>query len=269
MPQQPVQAVIFDWAGTTVDHGCKGPAAVFGRAFEKFDIYPTQEEIRLPMGNEKREHVRLMLSMPRLWEEWIAKYGKAPDDEDVNKIFSQVRELMAPTLADFSRPVPDCVPVMEKLREKKIKIGSCTGYSAEMMTELLPLAKKAGFDPDCLVTSDQVPAGRPWPWMCWQNCMRLGVFPVYSVIKVGDTIADIKEGQNAGHWRVGVTRSSNSIGLNEEEIEGISPTALQTSEEEVKRQFRAAGAHYVISTLGELPELCEIIAQRLLAGERP
>jgi phosphonoacetaldehyde hydrolase len=30
----PVQAVVLDWAGTAVDYGCMGPAAVFVDVFE-------------------------------------------------------------------------------------------------------------------------------------------------------------------------------------------------------------------------------------------
>ena len=32
----PVRAVVLDWAGTAVDYGCRGPAAVFVEAFARF-----------------------------------------------------------------------------------------------------------------------------------------------------------------------------------------------------------------------------------------
>ena len=34
-------AVIFDWAGTTVDYGSFAPVQAFIKAFEKFGIKPT------------------------------------------------------------------------------------------------------------------------------------------------------------------------------------------------------------------------------------
>lgn len=265
----PVQAVIFDWAGTTVDHGCRGPVAVFERAFEHFGLSPTREEIRKPMGMEKRAHCRAMLDMPRLNQQWQAKYGASPAEKDVDAVFAKVWELMPATLADYAEPVPHCVETMAELRSKNIKIGSCTGYSRPMMTELLPRAQKAGYSPDCLVTADEVPTGRPMPWMCWLNCMRLGVFPPQAVVKVGDTITDIKEGLNAGHWTVGVTATSNALGLTAEEAARMDAAELAAAEVPVKADFLAAGAHFVISDLSELPGLCEQISQRLAKGQQP
>ena len=44
------EAVIFDWAGTTVDFGCMAPVQAFVEGFKKFGITPTMEEVREPMG---------------------------------------------------------------------------------------------------------------------------------------------------------------------------------------------------------------------------
>ena len=38
-----IEAVIFDWAGTTVDFGSMAPVQAFIRAFEKFGITPELE----------------------------------------------------------------------------------------------------------------------------------------------------------------------------------------------------------------------------------
>ena len=35
-----IEAVIFDWAGTTVDYGSFAPVVAFAKAFEKFGIKP-------------------------------------------------------------------------------------------------------------------------------------------------------------------------------------------------------------------------------------
>ena len=126
----PIQAVILDWAGTAVDHGCRGPVAVFSRAFERHGMKPEVAEVRAPMGREKREHVQAMLAMPRLAELWRAGHGNAPDDAATDTIFAAVQELMPETLADYAMPVPGCVEAIAALRAKGLKIGSCTGYCA-------------------------------------------------------------------------------------------------------------------------------------------
>ena len=39
-------AVIFDWAGTTVDYGCFAPVQAFVEAFREFGVEPTMDETR-------------------------------------------------------------------------------------------------------------------------------------------------------------------------------------------------------------------------------
>ncbi|MGD8702478.1 MAG: hypothetical protein PVH26_08560, partial [Desulfosarcina sp.] len=60
----PVQAVVLDWAGTAVDYGCMGPATVFVRAFEAFDIRVSVADARQFMGLEKKNHIRSMCALP-------------------------------------------------------------------------------------------------------------------------------------------------------------------------------------------------------------
>lgn len=51
---------------------------------------------------------------------------------------------------------------------------------------------------DYVISSDEVPAGRPFPYMI-QNLMKIaGITDTKSVIKIGDTESDIHEGFNAG-----------------------------------------------------------------------
>lgn len=45
-----IEAVIFDWAGTTVDYGCFAPLEVFMKIFQKRGVEITAEEARKPMG---------------------------------------------------------------------------------------------------------------------------------------------------------------------------------------------------------------------------
>ena len=265
----PVQAVILDWAGTAVDHGCRGPVAVFSRAFAVHGIRPEPDEVRAPMGREKREHVRAMLAMPRLANLWLAGHGTAPDDAATDAVFATVQELMPEILADYAAPVPGCVEAMAALRGRGIKIGSCTGYSRDMMTHLEKRAADMGYRPDSVVTADETPQGRPWPWMCYCNCMRLGVHPLEAVVKVGDTVADVEEGLNAGHWSVAVTRTSNMLGLAAHEASSLPAEELRRREDEAGRTFLEAGAHYVISSVAALPPLVDVIEARLARGERP
>ena len=73
-----------------------------------------------------------------------------------------------------------------------------------MMDIVIPAAEKAGYKVDNCVTSDHLPAGRPYPYMVYRNMIDLAVPSVDCVLKYGDTIADIKEGVNGyGKQRTG------------------------------------------------------------------
>lgn len=74
MPEQKrVQAVVFDWAGTTVDYGCMAPVTALLRTFEAFGVELEPAEVREPMGLSKREHIQwLCSSNERLRKFWRA-----------------------------------------------------------------------------------------------------------------------------------------------------------------------------------------------------
>jgi len=113
-----------------------------------------------------------------------------------------------------------------------------------------------------------VPAGRPAPFMCYENAIRLAVYPLDTMVKVGDTVADIKEGRNAGAWSVGVVLGGNELGLNQQETLALPPEELEAKASQVEERLFRAGAHYVIRAIGHFEEVLEAINRRLAAGDR-
>jgi len=87
------------------------------------------------------------------------------------------------------------------------------------------------------------------------------VSDIREVVKVGDTIADIEEGNNAGCVSVGVIKGSSVLGLNEKELAGKSKAETASLLKDAKRKFICAGADYVIDDITALPKL--ITALRL------
>ena len=39
------EAVIFDWAGTTVDYGCFAPVQAFVEVFKEYGVEPTMKKL--------------------------------------------------------------------------------------------------------------------------------------------------------------------------------------------------------------------------------
>ena len=95
--------------------------------------------------------------------------------------------------------------------------------------------------------------------MIFENLIKLAVPSLDAVVKVGDTIADIKEGVNAKVCSVGVILGSNEMALTEEETRNMPATELETRIADVKERMLAAGASHVIRTIEELPALIETL----------
>ncbi len=53
-------------------------------------------------------------------------------------------------------------------------------------------AERQHYKPDSTVYAGDVPAGRPYPHMCLQNVMNLGVTTVQSCVKIDDTVPGVE-----------------------------------------------------------------------------
>lgn len=265
----PVRAVILDWAGTTVDYGSFAPTAVFLLLFESRGIRITHEQARSGMGLMKKDHLKKILSIPSVAQAWRAEYGKDPSPSDIENLYNDFSSLQTSVLKEYARPIPGLLDVVADLRNRSIKIGSTTGYVRSMMEILAPEARKNGYEPDCIVCPDEVPAGRPYPWMCYQNAIQLGVYPMQAMVKVGDTFPDIEEGLNAGMWAVGLTLTGNLLGLREEEVSALPAIEREKACERIGSQLYEAGAHYVMEGIWDLPRVIGEIESRLAQGEGP
>jgi len=155
------------------------------------------------------------------------------------------------------------------MRARGIKIGSTTGYTTEMMRINLEDARRQGYVPDSTVCASDVPAGRPYPFMCLQNVINLQVSPVESCVKVDDTIPGIEEGLNAGMWTVGLAMTGNEIGLPLKELEALDPAVRQQRRERAYARMGQCGAHYVVDGIGDLVPCLDDIERRFVRGERP
>ena len=265
----PVRGVILDWAGTAVDYGCIGPAAVFVDVFHQFGVTVTMGEARQFMGLMKKDHLRGMCALPRVAAQWQAAHGRIPSEADIDALYAETEPMMVAAVSRHAELIPGLLVFVEALHRKGIRIGSTTGYTRPMMEVLVPEARAKGYRPDAVVCPSEVPTGRPYPWMCYLNAIRLGVHPMSAMVKIGDTLSDIEEGLNAGMWTVGITRSGNLLGLSEPETERLPPDELASRLRAAEEALQRAGAHYTVEGIWEALPVIEAIEARLAAGERP
>lgn len=253
-----IKGIIFDWAGTTVDFGCFAPVNVFIDIFKSAEVTVTIDEAREPMGMLKRDHIQTMLEMPRIQQLWQKQYGKSHSEQDIDNLYNQFEKLLMKNLKSFTDPIINVTEVIDDLREKGYVIGSTTGYTREMMKIVSSAAKEKGYAPDHIVTADDVGGyGRPYPYMIFENMHQLELQSVHEVIKVGDTVSDIKEAVNSGITAVGIIKGSSIVGLRENEWNNLNKEEKNKIIEETKQKFIANGADYVLQDITELPLIIE------------
>ena len=250
------EGIIFDWAGTTVDYGCMAPVRAFDEAFKSFGIEPTMEEIRKPMGMLKIDHVRTMLKMERINNLWKEKYNRDWTEDDVQKIYEISERKIFEVLDKYTDIKPHVLETIIEIRNKGLKIGSTTGYTSDMMKIVTDRAKQQGYTPDFWICPDMVNSkGRPYPYMIFRNMEALELISVDKVLKVGDTIADIKEGVNAGIDTVGIIEGSSLMGLSQEEYEALSEDKKNEMDLKVVSAYQDAGAKYIIRDISGLLDI--------------
>ena len=229
-----IECIIMDWAGTAVDYGCFAPVAAFIESFNVIGTPVTAAETRAHMGLTKVEEIRALFNIDRVRNEFQEKYGRPYAEEDILARYADFQRVLFASLEDYTTPIPGVVETISGLRAQGIKIGSTTGYTRAMMDVVLPAAAARGYVVDNCVTPDGLPAGRPAPYMIYKNMTELAVPSVDCVVKVGDTITL-------------------------DEVNALSATELELRKQDVRNRMLAAGAHYTVDSIEELPAVIDNI----------
>ncbi|ASN37872.1 HAD family hydrolase [Arthrobacter sp. 7749] len=192
-----IKLVVLDMAGTTVDeHGdvykaLEGSVTATGATVKA-------EDLQRWMGADKTEAIAALLELG----------GITPTPELVENQFALFREILA---AFYAKTPPEALPGVEEalktLKARGIQIGLTTGFSRDVaapILETLGWGIGEGQLLDAVVTSDEVAAGRPAPYMIHRVMEATGVHDVRSVVAGGDTVVDLLAGHHAGVHTLGV-----------------------------------------------------------------
>lgn len=219
-----VDLVVFDIAGTTVTDNDNVNEA-FSGAFKKAGFYFDPAEINRVMGYRKIEAIKL------LFERFY------PDQAENEPLIQQIHENFTEDMkayyqaADDLRALPYAEEMFRLLHQNNIRVALNTGFT-KAITDAI--TGRLGWDKnglvDCVISSDEVPQGRPYPFMIESIMEKVNVSDAKNVVKVGDTEVDIAEGRNAGCGSViSVTTGSYS----REELEKYSPDHIIGSLQEL------------------------------------
>ncbi len=266
-----VKGIVLDWSGTTADAYVLAPAVVFVQVFKKHGVEISMAEARGPMGLRKDLHIKELTEVPEIRERWKGVHGAYPDQGSVDAMFADFVPMQLDCLRDYTTLLPHVAEVIQRFQKDGIKIGSTTGFVRSMVDILEADAKKQGYVPDASVAGDEVAHGaRPRPFMVYRNLDLMDVSPIQSVVKVDDTVSGVGEALEAGCWGVGIARYSNYMDIDSmAHMESLSEAEIDRRLKATREILRKSGAHYVIDTFDQMPEVVADVNQRLARGERP
>lgn len=204
MNHPPIRLVMFDMAGTTVRDNNE-VLHCFVEACRTLGIEAADKRLNALMGVSKLEVFHLL---------WREQLGDATDAAVIAKKAAHSFEVFSDILENHYRthpvePTEGALEAFDWLRERDIKIALNTGFYRAVTNIILnKLGWLAGLNADYVggvgtiinfsVASDEVPQGRPAPFMIQKAMSAFGISDPKQVVKVGDTPVDLEEGRQAG-----------------------------------------------------------------------
>lgn len=214
--------VVFDMAGTMVKDDGQVPQA-FTAALAEHGIPVSSEAIGSLRGASKRQAILGLLP------------EGANRAERAERVYAAFRVHLAQRYAKTVRAVPGAEETMAWLRGRGIRLALNTGFDRD--TTLMLLAALGWTDGvvDAVVCGDEVPQGRPAPYLIFRCMEATGTVSVHRVASVGDTMLDLRAGHNAGvRYNVGVLSGAHG-----------------------REQLEAEPHTHLLASVAELPALLE------------
>jgi phosphonatase-like hydrolase len=200
-----IKMVVFDMAGTTVNENnlvYKTLQKAINEAGFDFNLDHVLAE---GAGKEKKQAIRSVLAV----------YANNNNEELIGQIFENfmVQLTAAYATADIL-PQNNVLALFTALKQRNIYAVLNTGYDRATAQSIIEkLGWQEGVDFDGLVTATDVSKNRPNPDMIYFAMNRFGISNGSEVVKVGDSIIDIEEGQNAGcSLNIGITTGAHTAG---------------------------------------------------------
>lgn len=189
---------VFDMAGTTVNdmvHGQPLVTAAMRAAFERTrGVQLHDEDVNLVRGLEKRQAVRKLLAN---------QLGTEPSDDSVGEVHRVFEATLERLLTAGLVEMPGTSEVFRTLRASGASIWVGSGFPEHVVEGIVDSMgwRSNGLLDGVLSAAD---GSRPDPAMIHKAMRESGVGSAADVVKVGDTVADIEEGKNAGSATVAV-----------------------------------------------------------------
>ena len=200
----PIELVVLDMAGTTVNDE-DSVSRCLQESLATVGVTVALADVNRLMGLPKPEAIRILVSASPRQAELIDRVAEIHDD-------FVSRSIRFYSTDPSVREVAGAEETFRALKQAGIKVALNTGFSRPITQTILD---RLGWSKspllDAVISSDEVPRGRPHPDMILALMQRLAIKDAARVAKVGDAPADLLEGQKAGCGLVvGVTEGTHT-----------------------------------------------------------
>jgi phosphoglycolate phosphatase len=178
------KAFIFDLDGTLVD-ALPDIRANTNRALAAlgYDFQLTLDETQPHVGGGAQKLASSILNKPM-------------DDPDTMALYHAFTDIYEQHPADFGRPFPGVMEVLDTLKAKNIPFSCVTAKPAKARVQLLDVLELTPYFAKALSPEDGY-TKKPAPDMLYECCRVMGV-EASETVMVGDTRFDVEAGFNAG-----------------------------------------------------------------------
>lgn len=267
-----IKRIHFDLAGTLVDPFCLAPLYAFADVFMQHGFQLSREQITDPMGLNKIAHIRQLLH--ELREPWQTKYGRYPNEDDVQTLYQAFLKVLAVHIAKFTDFTPYTIKMLHFLLENNIETALTTGYPREAAQILIDKIKDKSVLPYAEIhadtTSDEVTHNTRAEMIDFNNQkLRMDNIDLSQIAFATDALNDILNVKHSKNpvWIIGV--SGFSTHLNSASGNNLSESELRKNREAVEEKMKTAGAHIVIRTLDDMPRAMLTLSLALKLGKSP
>jgi phosphonatase-like hydrolase len=234
-----IELVVFDLAGTTVDdtiHGLPLVTVAMTEAFASRGIKISPEQVNKYRGMDKKQALSCLLKECQEIQMNNCDSDKLKNINDnafLDAMFKDFKLALNSHLININKEIPGTTEIFYWLKTRGIKIAVGSGFPHDVV---LALVEKLGWKNlvQYVSSAEQEGYSRPHPSLVHSAMKHCSVTDKRNVLKVGDTVMDVEEGNNAGCRTVAVL------------------TGTQT-----ESTLKQSNPDYIINSVADLPKLLE------------
>lgn len=225
-----VKMVVCDMFGTVVKD-CGAINKALDRTFKSQGIFvgPSMRKdwFNSNMINVISDTVNDTCNRSPMGLEQIVKQSEIIFRKELENIYLEEKPCV--TLIDKSIP-----KLFDELRKNNIIVALNTNFSELVQKNIIDQLSLHDFVDD-YIARDRVELGRPAPHMIWQLMNNNRIDDPSTVVKIGDSVDDIKEGKNANCGIVAGVLSGNST---RQQLEKYNPNVVFNTVVDLKNYMR-------------------------------